>query len=63
MESNYQTEDGHYLLQEDFIFNVKWKVDNLKKQRYSNEDILNFYDDHNWYDYAKSFLDEIDNRK
>lgn len=63
MESNYQMEDGHYLLQEDFIFNVKWKVDNLRKQRYSNEDILNFYDDHSWYDYAKSFLDEIDNRK
>lgn len=34
MICNYCTEDGHYLSEEDFIFNVKWKVRELKSRIY-----------------------------
>jgi hypothetical protein len=63
MELNYQTVDGHYFLHEDFIFYVKWKVEDLKSQGYSDDDILCFDNCDGWYDYAISFLQEINNCK
>ncbi len=56
MRHNYNTEDGCYFSDEDFLFYVKWKVEDLYNQEYTIQDILNFDDSKEWYDYTKAYL-------
>lgn len=52
-------DEGHIFSDEDYIFNVKWKVYNLLNQGYSLEVILSWEDDESWNYYAMNFLDAI----
>lgn len=57
MKYDYFTEDGWRFSEEDFLFYVKWKIQELINQGYDNQCILNFDDYQEWYDYAKGYLE------
>lgn len=59
MSYNYTTDDSHTLSYEDFIFNVKWKVADLKQEGKSDDYILYFDDCYGWHEFAKIFLEEM----
>lgn len=51
-------DEGHILCVEDYIFNVRWKVYDLKDLNYSDEIILSWEDNDLWYKYAKIVINE-----
>ena len=57
MKYDYFTEYGWRFSEEDFLFYVKWKIQELINQGYDNQYILNFDDYQEWYDYAKGYLE------
>ena len=54
-------DEGHIFSDEDTIFNIKWKVNDLKQQGYSDQEILEFDYCDDWFDYASAFVEEINN--
>jgi len=52
-------DEGHVFSDEDYIFNVKWKVSDLINQGYSEEVILFWEDNESWNYYAMVFLEVI----
>lgn len=59
METLMRIDEGHIFSDEDTIFNIKWKVNDLKNQRYSDQDILKFDYCDDWFEYASVFIEEI----
>ena len=51
-------DEGHILYIEDYIFNVRWKVYDLKDLNYSDEIILSCEDNDLWDKYAKIVINE-----
>ncbi len=51
-------DEGHILYIEDYIFNVRWKVYDLKDLNYSDEIILSWEDNDLWDKYAKIVINE-----
>jgi len=50
------SEEGHVFSEEDALEYIKWKVNDLKQQGYSDEDILRFDDTNAWDCFAKVFI-------
>ena len=56
-------DEGHIFTEEDTVFNIKWKVNDLKNQGYSDEDILEFDYCDEWHNYDNIFIAEIKKQK
>ena len=59
MDQLFRIDEGHLFSEEDTIFNIKWKVNDLKNQGYLIEEILEFDCCDGWYEYACIFIEEI----
>lgn len=59
MKTLMRIEDGHIFSDEDTIFNIKWKVNDLKNHGYSDQYILDFDYCEGWCVYASIFIEEI----
>ncbi len=49
MISYFKDDEGHFFSEEDLFFYIKWKVQDLTNQEYSDSDILNFHDNEIWH--------------
>ena len=58
MNKDQKVDEGYIFSEEDYIFNVKWKVNSLKEQGYSEKVILLWEDNNLWWKYAKIFINE-----
>jgi|GEM_PF-3488097 len=59
----FRIDEGHVFDYEDFVFYVKWKVNDLKEQGYSDQNILEFDYCANWDYFAEIFLKQIKSDK
>ncbi len=55
-------DEGHIFSDEDIIFNIRWKVNDLKEQGYSDQYILGFDYCDDWFEYASVFIEEINKK-
>lgn len=58
MDTNYYTEDGHYMDIEDLIQFVRFKVQELRDQNKPNDDeIIEFDDNQKWQELANIIIE------
>ena len=63
MDTSLTTDKGVVFTDEDKIFNIKWKVIELKSKRFLDKDILQFDYCDGWFEYANIFIDEINKKQ
>lgn len=56
MKTNYVTEDGHYLSEDELIDLVRWQINDFSSRGYSESKILDFDDDKDWQYWCKNIL-------
>lgn len=56
MDREYFSEDGHYFSHEEFSSYAMWKLQNLKDQHFSEDEIINFDSSEMWCDFIKKLL-------
>jgi hypothetical protein len=56
METDYVTEDGRYLSEDELISLIKFQIPNLSSQGYTESEILNFDDGEDWKRLCKMIL-------
>lgn len=57
MDTMRMTDDGCIFSEEDYIFNIKWKVANLISQGLSENKILTWENNEKWHYYAKKITE------
>lgn len=58
MDFEYILEDGHVFSYEETLAYITWKIQNLKTQQYSSEEIINFDDSEIWLYYVKKLINK-----
>jgi hypothetical protein len=56
METDYVTEDGHYLSEEELIDLVRWQIEDFISRGYSESKILDFDDGKDWQYWCNNIL-------
>lgn len=59
METDYVTEDGRYLSEDELISLIKFQIPNLSSQGYTESEILNFDDGKDWKYWCKNILRQL----
>ena len=56
MDEIYTTDEGTPLSKEDLMFNVAWKIVDLKRDGYTDNEIVIFEDNEMWQEIARKLL-------
>lgn len=63
MEILFMNEESCIFSEEDYIFNIKWKVSDLICQGYPEDVLMTWENNKTWYTYARLFIKTNDKRK
>jgi hypothetical protein len=57
METDYYTDDGHYMDIEELTQRIRFKIIELKEQNHSDDEIIEFEENEAWHKIARNIID------